>query len=481
MSRLVSRTFSADDSARFARLSGDFNPLHLDPLAARRTQFGTTVVHGLHLLMFALDQTFAHAIVAGSRLQSVTCTFHAPLPTGSALDLALEEGSGPDQVRAAGSTGGRPIFSARAAFTEIADRGGQRRSPDHVWLPSAPVESPAVFAGVEGVVDVGTDRTLLRAQFPALAQADDDGWIADLLATTCIVGMRCPGLHSIYATLDLVRTPGQRERSHSMSYRVLKRDDRFRLLRMRVDGLALEGTVEAFMRATPVVQAALNSIVRRFESTAFAGQRALVVGGSRGIGEATAKLLMAGEADVTITYLHGERDAQQICKEAATAGKRCNALRFDAAALSTDFAASVLDAAPFSHVYYFASPPIERNSGPWNALLFQRLVQVYVDGFARLCHELMSRVGTPGLALFYPSTHFLSVPEKGFAEYCAAKAAGEALCAHLAMAPGIKVAFPRLPRTLTDQTSAVASSLVCDAFDVMKDALREFAAATARE
>ena len=45
-----------DDSHSFAALSGDFNVQHLDPVSARRLIFGTTVVHGVHLVMLALDR-----------------------------------------------------------------------------------------------------------------------------------------------------------------------------------------------------------------------------------------------------------------------------------------------------------------------------------------------------------------------------------------------------------------------------------------
>lgn len=43
----IEHTFSAEDVAAFARLSGDSNPIHLDAAAARRAGFDRPVVHGV--------------------------------------------------------------------------------------------------------------------------------------------------------------------------------------------------------------------------------------------------------------------------------------------------------------------------------------------------------------------------------------------------------------------------------------------------
>jgi acyl dehydratase len=52
---LASRTFTEADQIRFADVSGDRNPMHLDAIKARRTQGGVQVVHGIHLLLWSLD------------------------------------------------------------------------------------------------------------------------------------------------------------------------------------------------------------------------------------------------------------------------------------------------------------------------------------------------------------------------------------------------------------------------------------------
>ena len=52
-------SFSLKDQISFAELSGDYNPVHIDPVKARRTNFGSPVVHGVHALLWALENLVA--------------------------------------------------------------------------------------------------------------------------------------------------------------------------------------------------------------------------------------------------------------------------------------------------------------------------------------------------------------------------------------------------------------------------------------
>ena len=52
----TAKRFTKQDQDDFARWSGDYNPLHVDAGFAARTYPGSPVVHGMHLVLWALDQ-----------------------------------------------------------------------------------------------------------------------------------------------------------------------------------------------------------------------------------------------------------------------------------------------------------------------------------------------------------------------------------------------------------------------------------------
>jgi NAD(P)-dependent dehydrogenase (short-subunit alcohol dehydrogenase family) len=260
-----------------------------------------------------------------------------------------------------------------------------------------------------------------------------------------------------------------------MRYTVQKSDPRFGMVQMAVTGGALEGTVEAFVRPPPVEQMLLSEVSAKLAGASYDGQRALVIGGSRGLGELVAKILAAGGADVTITYASGRNDAERICGEAGRSGRRCEMMHLD---VTTDRGpVDELAATPFSHVYFFASPHITRNmSGQWDHELFLRFSAFYVSGFASICRTMLTRAAPAGepMRFLYPSTVFLDSPEKGFAEYCAAKAAGEFVCDYMARHFRAVFARPRLPRMRTDQTSGLPETDAQEGFAVMQALLARF-------
>jgi acyl dehydratase len=72
----IERTLTQADFDAFARLSGDANPIHVDPEFAARTRFGRTVSHGA--LLYSILRGLIEQLAPGARQLRQHVTFPAP-------------------------------------------------------------------------------------------------------------------------------------------------------------------------------------------------------------------------------------------------------------------------------------------------------------------------------------------------------------------------------------------------------------------
>jgi len=80
-------TITQSEVDRFADLSGDRNPIHIDPIAAAATPFGTTIAHGfltLSLVAPLMAEVFeVTGVGTGINYGLNKLRFPAPVPVGS--------------------------------------------------------------------------------------------------------------------------------------------------------------------------------------------------------------------------------------------------------------------------------------------------------------------------------------------------------------------------------------------------------------
>lgn len=76
---------SADEGVKFAKLTGDFNPIHTLPLLARRTRFRGCILHGFA----GLARSFEVIQNSGIEIAELDIRFVKPLPLPS-LDLEVQ-------------------------------------------------------------------------------------------------------------------------------------------------------------------------------------------------------------------------------------------------------------------------------------------------------------------------------------------------------------------------------------------------------
>ncbi|WP_243664641.1 MaoC family dehydratase [Rhodothermus marinus] len=86
----ATRRITAEDVRKFAELTGDDNPIHLDPEYAKRTRFGRPIVHGV-LLLGIISKVLGRDFPGhGSIAVALSCRFLRPVPVDSEITVEVK-------------------------------------------------------------------------------------------------------------------------------------------------------------------------------------------------------------------------------------------------------------------------------------------------------------------------------------------------------------------------------------------------------
>lgn len=469
MEILARPQFTWEAQQRFAQLAGDRNPLHVDALAARRSKTGGLTVHGVHTVLQCLE-ALAKSPRRPASIGSIKVRFNSPIIVGDTADIGLIA-SDDREARLQVEVGGGKVTTVRVTPAKAADPVEEPPpAPPAIPLLTAPRELAfSELAGRSGWVDGAQDAVEFAKVFPAAAQWLGGDRLRSLALLSRLVGMECPGLRSLFSGFSVDFRP---DRGAAIHYTVASADERFHLVQMGVEGAGLGGTVDAFFPPPPAKQPSTATIAKSVHPGEFAGQTALIIGGSRGLGEVAAKILAAGGAHPIVTYARGAADAEAVASDIRNSGGSCDVMEYDARRP----AAPQLAALPRlpGTVYYFATGPIFNRTGRlYGRERFLDFFALYVEGFLDLCTSLAAK-SPAEFAAFYPSSTALDERPRDMTEYAMAKAAGEVLCADLAAADKkIAIVSRRLPRIETDQTASMMHTESANAVDVLLPMIRE--------
>ncbi|MFJ2675983.1 MaoC/PaaZ C-terminal domain-containing protein [Streptomyces sp. NPDC087525] len=111
---------------RYARASGDENPIHLDADAARAAGFGSVIAHGMSVVALAVEEiTDRYADGDAGRIRGIGGRFSAPVAPGESLRFDLQPDAARRVVRFGCRTPAGP--AVKSGWVELA---GHAAGPD---------------------------------------------------------------------------------------------------------------------------------------------------------------------------------------------------------------------------------------------------------------------------------------------------------------------------------------------------------------
>lgn len=458
---IATRVFSLDDQSNFATFSGDFNPIHVDGVFARRTQFGRCVVHGMHSLLWALDALLE---TQGIYASSIKARFLKPIFLDDAVDCVWDANAHKVTLQTDGLTLATLSLESRTlpiCYSLVEIQQGALAAPLSLTFEQCASQLPQELL-IQGTPD------LAARLFPKFCSLYGVATAVDFGAASYLVGMRCPGLHSLFTgiTVSLNRP------SAAMGFQISSTDLRFGLVDMHFQGLTLAGEIQTMYRPTPITNPPTSHMAQFVSTKEFMGVRALVLGGSRGLGEIATKLLIAGGANVSFTYHQGLSDAQAISHDIAEFGGSCQYFQLSANSDSfRDF-----DFSEFDHVYYFPTPKIlGKRTRNFDATQEREYQAIYIDAFRSLCQNIVDH--NLKVSIFYPSSSYVDQPPKGLESYAAAKLQAQSVAKGFNKRAGLQVITTRLPQLATDQNQGLLTENYLAIVDCLLPCLRELHAA----
>ncbi len=446
----------------FANSSGDWNPIHYDKEISRRYITEEPISHGILTLLKVLNE---YSYTKQVHFLFLKCNFIQPIYPNFEYKL-FSESISTESDNLYLFSNNILIFNCNLKYDyeKIESNNNIIYKEPKKSIPLNP--SFKDLKDSKGRLDLLIKSNFIETNFSSLIKSNSIHSLVSLISTSRLVGMVCPGFNSLYSSLSVSFT--QNLSYKYLQWNAISTSRKFLPINIIFKSSGLEGSLSTFYREELVDQLSIQQLKTKVKIKEFSVKNILVIGGSRGLGELTAKLLSMRKANLTLTFNKGNKDANRIVKDIIDSGGKAKCAHLNVLNLDTidEFIKSHFQ---FDQIYVYASPRIKESTKCiFDFELFEKYNSFYVKTLLKLV-EAVSKNKSKQVNIFYPSTIFLDEEiNSAFSEYTSSKLLGETIGRNISKKySNIKIISSRLPRMLTDQTSKVNSSLIEDSAKVM--------------
>ena len=436
--------FKLIDQLDFAKMSGDFNPIHLDQNYARRSISGNVAVYGINLVFWGLNQ-FLKSKKTEIKIKKINIIFSKFININQNIKLKIFQKKK------------KILFNFLESDILVSDfeieYERNKKNKDYYSNKKFVKKKPLILnfenfkINEKFIENSSINEPLLKKKYLYMYKYLSFSQIIDFVTITRFVGMRVPGQDSILSKLNLFYKSSKVNKNQ---FKITSVDNRFNLINLYYRGKNLSGNIRTLMRPKKINQDIENKNLK-INKKEFVKQKALVIGGSKGLGEATVKILSLGSAKILFSYFRGKKDALQH-RKAFKKNIKTFHLNIEKK-INLNTLKNIKNFKP-THLYYFATPRIFSGSGyEFKEKNFAIFNNYYLTGFQKIFNQLDKKILK---SVFFPSSVAINQVTNKLCEYACSKAAQEILLKYLnEKYKTINFLCPRLPRLKTDQTLSI--------------------------
>ena len=328
----------------FSKLSGDYNPLH-----SKHSNLEYPVIHGMLIVLKAIENIDKKS----NAIASIRVSFENFLYLNQIITFKYSY-KNKKFLEIEGYYKKIKIVKIYIKFSEKKLLNKKNCFFNKI-PPKSKINTFNHLNNNSNKIKLYSSEKLLKNIFPQLNIKLNSNLISLLLCLTRIVGMKMPGMYSIFSSFN-INLSNDIDLDNSLNFKLNEYDPRWSYLKIDFHNKFCSGEICAFERPKPTFQPTYKEIKKKLKKMNFKNKKALVIGGSNGIGEVCVKILSYYGAKVTFTYFKDQKNSKCIKNDCQN--KYLKFIKFDANNFNEKKLVQLINKEKFDQIYYFATPKI---------------------------------------------------------------------------------------------------------------------------
>jgi len=435
------KTFKLEDGKLFSKLSGDYNPIHIDENYSKNSIYNNPIIHGCNLVfqsLIILDKELFD-FIRFSRLKS---EFFKPTYYNEKVTFIVNKKDFNIVI---------DIYQSKILKSKVILENVFYDKKINELIDIKKFNNKFEVTTIDNIkvnenifidLNSGTDYQKLKNI--------NDFIQSYLFAISRLVGMKIPGLNSILYNFE-INLLNNILKSDKLNCKITNIDKRFSSVDLNLNNDSCDINLKAFYRPTNVKQLSYKEVTnyvenKNFKNNFFRNKTVLILGGSKGLGNLLHKIILSiGIKKIIVSY-HKTKNVLEENKKF----DNLEIINFDVEndKLNDELIRDI------DIIFYFVTPIISGEENIFNSELFNKFNKYYVEKFYNLVTSVINVNNK--CEFFFPSSEAINTKPKIWKEYYLSKINAENISDFLNKTLNAKIKYVRFPKLLTDQTNTIS-------------------------